>query len=311
MPRPDALAAIDLNLLVVLRALLDEGSVHGAARRLGRSPSATSHALMRLRELLGDELFVRVGSRMVPSPRAESLKEPVRQALSALERTIEGPRPFEPATATGTLRLAAVDLAQTLLLAELLVRLRREAPGLRVVVMPIPEQPTRALAEGAVDLVLGGLSPERDLARVILLRDPFVCVVRAGHPCLAAPFTVDVWAALPHVLIQPRGGLRGYVDAALQQVGRERQVVCVTPSLALALEVVARSDLVLTTTSTSARQARRAADLALLPPPLPVEPYTLAASWHARRADDPLVRWVATELQAIGAAIVQQIEHAT
>lgn len=309
MIRPDPLAAVDLNLLVTFRATYDERSVRGAARRLGLSPSAASHALGRLRDLVGDDLFVRTGAQMVPTPRAEALIGPVRRALAQVTEALADDAPFDPARAEGTIRIAAVDLAQVLLLPEVLARLSGAAPGVAIRVLHLPEEPARALLGGAVDLVVGGALLAEGVAREVLWTEAFVCLVRAGHPCLAAPFTVEAWAAQPHVLVQPRGVARGHVDRALAERGLERRIAVVTPGLDLAARVVARSDLVLTTTARGARLPATRYGLRALAPPLPIEPYALSVAWRERRSADPLLRWVRAGLAAV-AAELQEIEQA-
>lgn len=292
----DPLAGFDLNLLLVLRALVDGGSVRAAARRVGLSPSAASHALARLRELVGDPLFERVGNRMVPTPRAAALAGPVSRALDALSHAF-APPPFDPAAAEGSVRIAAVDLAQVLVLPALLARVTALAPGVQVVVVHLPHDPPRSLAQGDVDLVLGGPMTTDAFPRAVVWTEPFVCVVRAGHPCLAEPWTPEAYAALPHVLVQPRGNVRGHVDRALAAVGLARRVACVTPGLDLAARVVARSELVLTTTRRGAAVAAERYGLHLRPPPLPVDPYSLTATW--RPGEEPLHRWVRDLLREV------------
>ncbi|MEQ1565519.1 MAG: LysR substrate-binding domain-containing protein [Myxococcota bacterium] len=289
----DPLAGLDLNLLVVFRAVHRERSVRAAARSLGLSPSAASHALGRLRDLAGDELFVRRGARMVPTPRAEALAGPVSRALQQVSDALVVEQGFEPARAEGALRVAAVDLAQALLLPSVLAEVAVAAPSVCVRVVQLPEEPAKALLSGEVDLAVAGPVVHDAIARDALWTEPFVCVVRPGHPCLAEPagWTAERYAALPHVLVQPRGTARGHVDRALAAVGLHRSVRCVTPGLDLAARVVASSDLVLTTTARGASLAVSRYGLTTLPPPLAVEPYVLSASFREQRVGEPLLRW--------------------
>jgi DNA-binding transcriptional LysR family regulator len=303
------LAAVDLNLLVVLQAVHEEGSVSAAARRLGLSQSAASHALARLRDLAGDELFVRVGNRMIATPRADALAGRVTAALREIGAALGDGEVFDPARSVGTVRIAAVDLAQTLLLPELALRVLAQAPGLQIVVGPTPEDPARALADGSVDLVVGGIGAEVGVHRQVLGVDPFVCVVRCDHPCLSEGLTVDRYAALPHALVTPRAVARGHVDDALARVGRTRRAAYVTPQLWSAALVVSRSDLVLTTASRMARLAARNLPLALVEPPLPIEPYALAAAWHPRCEAHGPQAWVRTQLAEIARALLAQPMH--
>ena len=155
------LMEIDLNLLVVLDVLLREQSVTRAAGRLGRTPSAVSHALSRLRQLLGDELLVRDGRRMRLTARAEGLAETLPRALQQLARTIEDPEPFRPATSTRTLRLAAPDFIAPLV-PHLLQDVGNVAPGVRVELAPLASGAVRELTEGRCDALVGPLQVAMD-----------------------------------------------------------------------------------------------------------------------------------------------------
>jgi DNA-binding transcriptional LysR family regulator len=295
-----SLASMDLNLLVLFQALYEERNVSRAARRVGLSQSAASHALARLRQGIGDDLFDRVGHRMVPTPRAEALAGPIRDALDQLGRALGSPEAFDPATAAGPIRIAAVDLAQVLVLPILATRLAERAPGIQLLVSRTASDPARELADGTLDLALGMVGPEDDLRREVIGQDPFVCVVRCDHPVLREGLTLDRFAELPHALVTPRAVARGYVDDALARVGRTRRVAFLTPQLLSAALVVARTDLILTTAARMARIAAGMLPLALVPPPIAIEPYLLTAGWHVRRDADPLHRWVRQQLLEVG-----------
>lgn len=303
------LGAIDLNLLRVLQALHEERSVSGAARRLGLSQSATSHALSRLRDVVGDELYTRVGHEMVATPRAEALALAIGPALAAIGAALDGGAAFDPSRAGGTVRIAGVDLAQVLLLPELALAVAADAPGVQLVVVPIPDDPQRSLATGAVDLVVGGMGQAPDLRRAQLGVDPFVCVVRCDHTCLSDGLTVDRFTALPHALVTPLGVARGYVDGALARIGRTRDARYVTPQLWSAAIAVSRSDLVLTTASRMARLAAQTLPLALIDPPLAIPPYALSMSWHPRRDPDALHTWIRLRLTEIAARSLDPFVH--
>lgn len=291
-----SLAGIDLNLLVLFVALYKERSVSRAARRVGLSQSAASHALSRLRDLTGDELFVRVGRGMLPTPRADALAGPVSEALAGLVRSLARETDFDPMLARASFRIGAVDLAAVMIVPQLMLRIAERAPNVQLIVSALPEVLFRKLADGEIDLALGGAGAEVELRSQIVLQEEFVCLVRSAHPCLQAGLTVEGYASLPHALVSPRGLARGYVDTALARIGLSRQVVYVTPTLQAAASVVARSDLVLTTTRRTAQLAAQSLPLALVEPPLPIEPYVLSAIWHERRDADPLHLWIRAQL---------------
>lgn len=286
-----ALAQTDLNLLVVLAALMQERSVTRAARRLSLSQPAVSHALRRLRDLFGDELLVRSGHKMVPTSAATAILERLRPALEHITEALGGPAELAPETATGAFRVSAFDFAQLALVPPLALELGARAPGLQLIAQPYRADAERALAEGEVDLVIGlAREPPHPHQRTLLV-ERFTCVVRRGHPCLARNLTARRYAALSHVLVSPVGRPRGYLDAALAELGLERQILLTTPQLVSAALAVAGSDLILTTSVHLAELVAKMLPLAIVEPQLPMS-FTVAMSWHARREHDTLHRWL-------------------
>ena len=290
---------VDLNLLLVLDALLRERSVTRAGAALGLSQPAASHALAKLRELFGDELLVRQGHDMEPTALAESLIGPLREVLAAVEELLWQERAFDPATAERELVLAATDFVEVTLLPHLLPRL---ASGLRLRLRPLAtELPERALADGDIDLAVGTmLSPPAAMRVSMLYHETFVAMVRRDHPCLAAPITPEVYAALGHVLITSPGEGIGVVDIALANRGLRRNVVVRTPHFLAVAPLVAASDLVCTL---PARIATRAHGVATFAPPVEVPGFDVAMYWHPRRERDPAVRWLREQLRAAAAAL--------
>jgi DNA-binding transcriptional LysR family regulator len=263
------LAGTDLNLLVALDALLELGSVSAAAKRLGLSQSAMSHALARLRALTGDRLSVRSGRVLVPTARALELHQPIRAALESIEGALAQPRPLAPGEIERTVRIAAIDLAQNVLIPELSRGLAQHAPGIDLVVVAYDEAVARTLSSGDVDLAIG---LARNLPRlhqqVLYRRERFVCVVRRGHPCLGRKLTPARFARMHHVLISPRGVARGFVDRALAEKKLKRRVVLVVPGFTAAALAVARSDFIMTVSEHVATTLAPSLPIVLLPPPL-------------------------------------------
>lgn len=308
------LAAVDLNLLVALDALLEERSVTRAAQRLGLSQPATSHALARLRELTGDALLVRSGARLVRTPRAEALQPAVRAILDDVRRALEGDH-FEPASARRAFTIASADYGELVLVPPLLRILAREAPGVDLVVRPVPEEPAEALAAGRVDLVLGvepGRGAPGSLERRKLFDDGFVCLVRRDHPVLERELTVERFAAMGHLFIAPRGTRGGVVDDALGRRGLERRVVAMVPSFVAAPALVAESDLVVTLPSLLAARLAGPFGLRALEAPVRLPRFTISALWHARSRRDPAHAWLrATLVRAAGQVAARGSSRAT
>ena len=286
------LASIDLNLLVALDALLEERHVTRAARRIGRTQSATSHSLARLREILGDPLLVRSGAVLVPTPRAIELAGPVRAILDAIRRTLAGAR-FEPATASRTFSIASADYGELVVLPPLLEATARGAAGIDLVVRPAPADAAAELGTGGLDLVIGvAMMDGASIHRRTLFDDDFVCVVRARHPVLRRGLDLDRFCEMGHVFIAPRGTRGGVVDDALAKKKRSRRVVAMVPTFLAAPAIVAGTDLVLTMPRRLADRLAVAFDLRVLEPPLALPRFTTSAYWHERLQHDPGHTWL-------------------
>ncbi|HTL33898.1 MAG TPA: LysR family transcriptional regulator [Kofleriaceae bacterium] len=289
----------DLNLLIALDALLQEQNVSRAAKRLGLSTPAMSHALARLRKHLGDPLLVRAGQRMVPTPRAADLRDRVHgladDALGVLR-----PEPTRDLkTLERTFRIKASDMVMCVLGPALDKRLR-ELPGVSLHVMPPQFEEPALLRAGTVDLAIGvyDYSPYSDLPNDLriqqLFEDHFTCVVRKDHPTVGRTLTIEQYAALEHVQIAPRGQPGGYVDELLEARGYKRRIVRAVPFFIAALMLVAETDYVLTVSGQLARRLAEPLGLRLVQPPrsLDLEPNHMAQLWHPRNDKDPAHRWL-------------------
>jgi DNA-binding transcriptional LysR family regulator len=294
------LAAVDLNLLVVLHALLVERHVTHAGRRVHLSQPAVSRALSRLRELFDDELLVRVGQQMRPTPRAEALLEPLERALGDL-RDLVATREFDPSRAVGVVRVAAPDILVYMLVPALLECLGREAPGIDLEIVQWSVDWREQLASGEVDLTIGQPSgDEPGIYSQLLARNEWACVLRRGHPALRGErWTRELYASLPHLLIGFTSHGGGQVDAALAAHGLRRRVALRMPYVVLSPLIVAESDLVLTTARWLAEKLARGAELAVLPPPIALEPVDLPMAWQERTHEDPRQRWFRATLAAL------------
>jgi DNA-binding transcriptional LysR family regulator len=307
----ELLPRLDLNLVVAFDALVRERSVTRAAARLGVTQSAVSHALRRLRELLGDPLMVRSGNGMALTPRAEGLVVPLRSGLLTLGRALSQPAVFDPGTARRTFTLASLDLFDLLVLPQLLRRVRLEAPG---VDLNVAQAADRTLSErletGEVDLAITVQMHSADeaisatgpgLVQTTLFRDGLVCLLRSGHPALAprnrrasratAGLTLDTYVALSHVLVSPRGHGPGLVDEVLAERGLKRRIALRVPHFYSALALVGESDLVLTAPAPLAGLASPTRVVAL-PPPLPLPEHSVQLVWHERFGHEPGHRWL-------------------
>lgn len=291
----------DLNLLVTLEALLDEGSVSGAARRLSLSQSAVSAALDRLRSLFADPLLVRAGNRMEPTPFARRLQGPIKTALASVSLALALPQKFDPAEARLHARWGFSDYAGLLMLPGIYGVLAREAPGVSLEVVPKPpEEALTRLVAGDVDLATSVDPPEgRDLFSAPLVAEAFVCVARKGHPLHEGRLTSRRLVEFPHVVVTAHGASSQLVDRALAAAGLRRRTPVSVPVFAAAFALLAESDLVSILPERVSRAMARRFGLVLRKPPLPIPGYTLSIVWHQRTAHDPAHRWLRERLLAV------------
>jgi DNA-binding transcriptional LysR family regulator len=238
------LNSLDLNLLVALEALLREASVSRAAMRIGLSQPATSHALQRLRDLIGDPLLVRSGARMELTPRAQALRGPLAQALDQV-RGLFTPDDFDAARSERHFRLMMPDLAVELLMPALMEKITQFAPNVRIDVVPW-RGPAIFSAEFArtIDLVISIGDAFKGFHRQLLYTDSDALAVRRDHPLGAKLRRREVFSNARHVAVIIRGQNEDLIDGWLRSKGIERRIALVVPGYIDALHIVARTDLV-------------------------------------------------------------------
>lgn len=293
------LREVDLNLLVVLDALLREQSVTRAAEQLNLTPSAVSHALKRLRVLLDDELLLRDGRQMRPTVRAQGLAETLPRLLRQVALTIEPPQPFIAATSNRTFRLAAPDFMASLVPA-LLRDIHAEAPEVRVELAPYSASAARDLADGRDDALIGSARMQRDDLRATPLGSwPWAVYARAGHPAFDH-WSVTAWSAYPHLQVRPTASsAQGPTDQRTAELGIRRVVQAVVPHFSMAAPVLAQTDLLLTVPSVTMGDTAAAYDLDHRELPFDLPPLELSLFRNAAEGDEPGVRWFLERIAAL------------
>lgn len=299
-----SLRDVDLNLLVLLDALLREEGVTRAAERVGMSAPAMSRALGRLREQLGDPLLVRAGRELVPTPRARELAPEVRSLVEAIERVM---RPQETPVLESLerrFRIRATDHVLAVLGGAVDARVGAEAPGVDLHYSPnLPSDP-EDLREGRVDLAIGVYhQAPPELRRTTLFHDRFVCVVREEHPSVKRKPSLERFAALEHVLVAPRFQPGSVVDRALAEHGLERRIARVVPYFLAALHLVSGTDYVLTVSERLARAEAERFGLRVVSAPLELPRYPIHALWHPRLDADGAHRWLRGVIGEAAAAL--------
>jgi DNA-binding transcriptional LysR family regulator len=279
----------DLNLLLVLEAVLELRSATLAAARLHVTPSAVSNALGRLRRALGDPLFVRTSHGLVPTPAALALAPALEAALRSIRGLLAPASPFDPATTTRAFAVACVDVVQALLLPGLARQFERTMPraSLRLVTLEQLSE-TDGLATGEVDLMVGiPPSPPADWMVEKVYDDPLVAVVDRANDAVGPRLTLDVFTALPHLDVSVMGHRDDRVDRALGRLGRERRVALSVPHFLVAPAALVGTSLVAVLPRRLARRFEALLPLRLLTPPVPLAPIVVRQMWHARAAADP------------------------
>jgi len=282
----------DLNLLYTLDVLLAEGSVARAARRLRLSPSAMSRALARLRAVTGDQLLVRAGRSLVPTPRAEEMRENVRLLVEDARALLRPAEDIDLLTLKRTFTLRTSDgIAETFGPA-LIRRVQKEAPGVQLRFIRKLDKDSQGLRDGATDLetgvVDGAISPE--IRSRALFTDRYVGAVRSDHALTRAAVTSADYASWPHVIAWRPGLDLGDVDARLQELGMSRRAVSSVDGFSAALALARGSDLIATVPNLHTAALRDG--MHSFPIPLALRDFTISMLWHPRLDSDPAHRWL-------------------
>jgi LysR family transcriptional regulator, mexEF-oprN operon transcriptional activator len=293
------LRAFDLNLLVVFEVLMIERSVTRAAERLGRTQSAVSHSLARLRSQLGDPLLTKGGVRMQPTAVALELIEQARPMLRGIERVLAPRHVFDPATSRRVFRVAAPDFTLTLF-ASLLARLRADAPGISVE-WTAPREPTLLdVAEGLIDVAIVPAEirmPEGVNSEAIGALK-WRCFCREGHPALSK-WGRKSWSQWPHLAVRVGDSLTSPVNVAATAAGVERRIAGWVPHFSAIAPVLAGSDLLSTLPAIAMAETLHPYRLESREVPFPIAPLPHAFVWSSRRSADPDISWLRARLRPI------------
>jgi len=266
-----------------------------AAARLYLGASAISMALARLRETLGDELFVRAGRRVEPTPRAEALWAELEPALQRIEDAVRGSRGFDPASSEAVFRFAAPDDLEFVLIPLLMDRLSRAAPGVRLIVRPSDFRTLLdRLDSGDADLALSA-TPDRGIERRHrvrpLYRESFSVLFDPPQVAERVPIGLDAYLATPHLLLSINGDLSGPIDARLAEIGRKRRVIAALSHFPTMPFVLKGRPSLVNMPSTAAHYYSATYGLALSPPPMPSPEFEVSLAWHVRTDGDPAHAW--------------------
>ena len=284
----------DLNLLLVFDAVLAEGSISRAAARLDLSQPAVSNALARLRKATGDRLFVRLANGVAPTPHAQAIAGPIREALTAIGAALGSPQEFDATTSERDFSIHITDLGEAFFLPRLLARLNRNAPRVRLRNLALSTDEAReALRGGALDLTIGNLPDfEAGFYQQRLFRDRYVCIVSRDHPSIGTRLTARQFAAAGHAIAMPGGTGHGIIERTLVAHGLESRIALRVQNFLVLPSIVATSDLIAIVPHSVGSQISPQDAVKLLPVPVAIPDFDVRQCWHERYHDDPGHRWL-------------------
>ena len=289
------LSKVDLNLFIVFDAIYTEANLTRAGQIVGITQPAVSNALSRLRETFNDPLFVRTAQGMVPTPMAQNIIGPVRNALQLLRVSVQESRIFNPLQANKTFRISMTDLIEAVILPPLFQRLRRQAPAVQIEsFLAKRRETTKELAAGRIDFAVDApLNTDPQVRHVKLLEDRYVCALRKGHPLAKDKLSLDDYLALTHIHISSRRSGLGLVDLALGKMGIQRKIALRSQHYLMASLVMQQTDMAMTVPESFARRHDlHAVDL----PVNDVPAQETHLYWHESTDQDPANRWMREQL---------------
>ena len=285
---------LDLNLLRAFDAIATEGSVTIAGERIGLSQPAMSNALARLRQLFDDPLFVRTPRGMRPTPFAQQLAQPVREALRLIQGALQQHAGFDPGSSGNTFRLHMSDIGEMVFLPGLLERIKRDAPGIKIDVVRIPVKDVHAALEaGELDLAVGFLPGlTTGMQQQSLFREHYVCMLRADHPLIGARISAKQFREAAHVLVSYAGTGHQVIEETFLAAGLRARIAVRVPHFLVVPMILARTELIVTVPSRVAAVFAQVGNFKVLKLPLPMPSFEVRLHWHQRYHQDPANRWL-------------------
>lgn len=294
------LRRLDLTVLLVFLGLIRTRKAADVAGELGLTSSSISHALKRLRDVFGDELFLRRPHGLEPTAYALRIEPDVRRAVDAVQSALTDQAKFDPATATGLLCIAASDREVASLIPSAFADISREAANLRLSVRSLSKaESLRGLSDGSLDFAIGyfnHLGPDYDAQPI--RTETYLVAARHGHPIFDADLTLETYTAASHVLVSGDGSLSGIVDGTLARLGLERRVCLALPAFLPALVILSNSDFIATLPADLVRQHAATFGLTYRQPPLTIRPFQVSILSHRRNQKSALHLWCLRKILA-------------
>ena len=284
---------MDMKLLAVFDEIYKTRSVSRAGENLGLPQTSVSLALGRLRRIFNDQLFVRTGEGMLPTPRAAMLVPQLRQALELLQSATRQQAEFDPASSSRTFRIAMTDISHLEFLPALVNKVAKEAPDVLIEVLRITSETAKLLESGDSDLAIGYMPElEAGFYQQKLFEDGFACVVRRQHPRIDQSLTESRFRKERHVVLTAPGTGNEIVEHELKRRGTQRKVALSLPTLPGVGNLLANTDLIATVPERIAQTLVRIAHVKALAPPYRFPDFSIKQHWHERYQHDPANRWL-------------------
>jgi len=290
----------DLNLLAVFVVLWETRSVTRASEKLSLTQPAVSHALRRLREAIGDELFVSTKAGLVPTSRSEALIAPIRAALEQIGTALKAQASFDPALAQRAFHIAAGDLFEFSVMPQLVEHVAAQAPGIVIRLAPVPEhgQAAQMLESGELDAVIGAEPLDgMGFCSEILDQISLTTMIWKREHLTRRRFPLPLYLKRPHVIIRSRQAT--IVDQTLAARGERRQIGAVVQNFMAMPMIAARTGYICNVPSRMAVTFAELFDLSMHAPPIDFSPSPLYMSWHKRHESDPAHAWLLAQVRAM------------
>lgn len=285
---------LDLNLLVILDALLNERGVNATARRLSTSQPNVSFALKKLRAFFHDDLLVRSGNDMKPTALATRIREPVRQILSTIDTELFFDAAFDPMQSARCFSISTSDIGELVFLPRLLEALAERAPSvtLRCHSLP-PDDLARAMTEGRVDVALGYFPDMINAAflKQRLFGHTFICIARQDHPQISGELSMATFLQLGHIVVSEKGRSQELVEARMRDLGMSRRIQLQSPHFMSVPLLVSKSDLISTVPLAVGALYAELTPLRLYEPPFETPVIDLELIWHRSVYQDAGLSW--------------------
>ena len=295
------LRAVDLNLLVVFQALMEQRSVTKAGEKIGLTQPAMSRAFGRIKDLFGDEILVRGPDGYQPTQRALQIFKELEATLPRISALIHK-QDFNPSKAVATVRIAATDYAATVILSKLVRTLAMKAPGICIEVSPWNDNAFLQLERGELDLALWVNAAPEGFRQEVLFRETFVCLVREGHPIKKKTLTLKQYLHYPHVVVSLMKNQQLVVEQALDEINQRRTVLARVPYFAAGVWLLEGTDAIISVGKRLADKLANHGPFKVLLPPVEIKGYNYLQAWHPRTESDPILAWVRGQIKECSTA---------